>query len=175
MNGTEHSDSIHETLVAYGAPLVSWKPVRHMSLEQALVHGLGLSHGHPALFRVLPLVLLRNAEALDWERLRALARDASVAAELGLMVELTAKAVGRPELMHGVSALRLPPDGALRFFHEPRSEFGRELVRQRTPPVAKRWGFWLDMSEDSVRALVQKHGAWRRGTQYCLSQQLRDS
>jgi hypothetical protein len=77
MNGTEHSDSVHETLVAYGAPLVSWKPMRRMPLEQALVQGLGLSHAHPALFRVLPLVLLRNVHALDWARLHALARDAS--------------------------------------------------------------------------------------------------
>jgi hypothetical protein len=159
MNGTEHSDSVHETLVAYGAPLVSWKPVRHMPLEQALVQGLALSHEHPALFRVLPLVLLRNVHALDWERLHALAHGASVEAELGLLVELTAEAMGRPELMRGVAMLRPPPEGTLRFFHEPRSEFGRELARQRTPPVAKRWGFWLDMSEDSVRALVHKHSA----------------
>jgi hypothetical protein len=157
MNAIEHSESVHQTLVAYGAPLVSWEPVRHMSLEQALVQALGLSHEHPALFRVLPLVLLRNANTLDWSRLRALAGEASVEAELGLLVELTAQAVGKPELVQGVSALRPPSVGVLRFFHEPRSEFGRELARQRTPPVAKRWGFWLDLSEDSVRALVRKH------------------
>jgi hypothetical protein len=157
MNGTEHSESIHQTLVAYGAPLVSWEPVRHMPLEQALVQGLGLSHAHPALFRVLPLVLLQHTNTLDWDRLRALAREASVEAELGLLVELTAQAVGRPKLMHAVSALQPPADGPVRFFHEPHSEFGRELARQRTPPVAKRWGFWLDLSEDSVRALVRKH------------------
>jgi hypothetical protein len=32
-----------------------------------------------------------------------------------------------------------------------------ELAEHRTPPVARRWGFLMNMGEDSFRALYERH------------------
>jgi len=46
-----------------------------------------------------------------------------------------------------------------RYFPEPRSSFEKALAEERTPPVARAWGFLMNVSEDSFRSTLSKHGA----------------
>jgi len=50
-----NAEAVGQSLVAYGAPLAGWDGVVHMSLEAALVAGLGLARENATVLRVLPV------------------------------------------------------------------------------------------------------------------------
>ena len=49
------------------------------------------------------------------------------------------------------------PPRETRHLFRPRNDFDRELAEHRTPPVARKWGFLMNMGEDSFRALYERH------------------
>ena len=48
---------------------------------------------------------------------------------------------------------------ALLFFPAAKSSFERALARQRSPARALAWGFWMNLSEESFRATLERHSA----------------
>ncbi len=147
------------SLAAYGAPLAGPDPVPAMSREEALVVGLLEARTDPTLLRVLPVMVLRNEGQFDWDDVRSRARRAKLKAELGMLLDLTAAVSGHAGLHEHTRGLadhrrRVPRD-----VPEPASVFERRLADKRTPPVARRWGFRMNMSEASVREFVKKHAA----------------
>ncbi len=45
----------------------------------------------------------------------------------------------------------------MRFLPEARNEFERLLAEERSPAAAVRWGFHMNLSEQSFRDLLEKH------------------
>ncbi len=148
-----------ESLAAWGAPLVGVRGVKHFPLAETLLRGLVDARRDGTVLRVLPVVLARHADALDWPALREDARRRKLKAELGLLVELTAEATARPALREHAAALQDRRRHAMRYFPEPKNHYEAELARQRSPDVARRWGFWMNMSLESFRGTLEKHGA----------------
>jgi hypothetical protein len=153
------SRKLRESLVAWGAPLAGEKSVAHLTLNEALLDGLKASHHDGTLLRVLPVVLAKNLEKIDWSSLKEESRRRKLKAELGMIVELTADLVGRDDIKERVADLRDRRQRVRKFLPEIRSEFERRLAEQRTPPSAKRWGFLMNLTEDSFRSTLQKHRA----------------
>jgi hypothetical protein len=149
---------VAESLVAYGAPLAAYAPVASAPLEEALLEGLRLSHQDATLLRVLPVVVSRHSRTLDYSRLRARAREAGLEAELGMLLELTARLTGVDALRSEAEALTRP-EGEPRYYFGETGRFARKLADERTPPFARRWGFLLNMSEESFRGVLAKHHA----------------
>lgn len=89
---------VKESLAAYGAPLLAYRPRRRLPLEEALVQGLRAAKRDATLLKVLPVVLVKNAQALDWAALKENAKRAKLRAELGMLVELTADLADKPGL-----------------------------------------------------------------------------
>jgi DNA-binding Lrp family transcriptional regulator len=147
---------VRESLAAYGAPLLGITPVPRMSPEDAIVAGLLMSRQDPALLRTLPLVVAGNAQRLDWARLHEEARRRKQKAELGMLLDLTARLTGRPELSERARSLRDRRRG-LRSFFPLRGRYHKRVTEMNTPAVARRWGFLLNMPEDSFRTLFEKH------------------
>lgn len=147
------------SLVAYGAPLAGVEPRAGMRREEALVAGLAAAVSDPTLLRVLPVVVLRNERQLDWHELRARARRAKLGTELGMLLDLTAEVSGHDNLRQEARGLRDRRRRVPRYLPEPRSGFERRLADRRTPPAARRWGFRLNLSEESLRDFVRKHRA----------------
>ncbi len=147
------------SLAAYGAPLAGVEPRARMGREEALVAGLAAAANDPTLLRVLPVVVLRNEGRLDWHELRARARRAKVRAELGMFLDLTAEVTGHENLREEAHGLQDRRRRVPRYLPGPRSDFERRLADRRTPPAARRWGFRMNLSEESLRAFVRKHCA----------------
>jgi hypothetical protein len=122
-----------------------------------VVEGLVGAHLDATLLRVLPLVLVLNRSRLDWGQLKELARRQRVKAELGMLLELTAKLGQLPELLRHANDLKDRRRKAMTFFQEPKSRFERELTKRHTPSVAKKWGFWLNMGEDAFLQTLSLH------------------
>lgn len=158
---TAEETGVKETLAAYGAPLLSYKPHRHMPLEKAMVKALRLAKHEASLLKVLPVVLARNAQSLNWVALKENARRAKLKAELGMLVELTADLAGRPHLKEKVRDLADRRRKVESFFYQPRSKYERELARTATPAAARKWGFLMNLGEDTLRSTMVKHLAQR--------------
>jgi hypothetical protein len=151
--------SVYESLKAYGAPLADWEGCRTLTLEDALAQGLRLAHQDSTLLRTLPVVLARHALRLNSAQLTARARELGCEAELGMLLELTAKLTGNQRLGALARTLEHARAAEPRFFFEPRGPFERKYTPLRTPEVARRWGFFLDMPPDVFGTLLAKHCA----------------
>jgi hypothetical protein len=128
------------------------------ALEQVVAEALALSHRDAAVARVLPLVLWRHRDRLDHEEL---ARQASLRNEgqaLGFFLELTGSLGGDPRLKVLAQPLRDCRRTRARPFFTPapgRRELA--LARARTPALARRWGYLMNMSLESFASTFEKH------------------
>lgn len=152
-------EPLRESLAAYGAPFASARREAHMPLEDAVLSALEAARTDGTVLRVLPIVLSKNLEQLQWGALKEGASRRKLKAELGFLIELTAELLGRPALRRQAAALRDRRRRVPRYFPEARSEFERRLARARSPAVARRWGFYMNSSMESFRSSLERHFA----------------
>ena len=148
---------LRPSLAAYGAPLMSDAPRAALSLSDAVLRGLRAARTDATLLRVLPVVVAKNASRFDWSELREQARRMNLKAELGMLLELTGHAAGLPEVEAQAAALRDGRRRRTRFFSAAANRYDEKLAEMRTPPSAARWGFRMNMTEESVRDMLRKH------------------
>lgn len=151
--------STRASLAAWGAPLVAAEGRRAKSLEAALLAGLELSRRDGTVLRVMPTVLARNAARVDWQELEEGARRRKLKSELGWLLEQTAELANEPALARRGEKLRDRRRRSVRCFPEVKSRFERELAHQRSPPIARRWGFAMNVSVESLRSTFERHRA----------------
>ena len=151
----DHRETV-ETLVALGAPLAGWDANERLPAETAIANALRFASSDASLLRTLPVVLARNWKSLDWLQLEASARADGTLDRLGLVTEL-AGALGKlPSLTARAAGWWAPPQEPTYFFSV-KNVFDKELADLRTPPVARRWGFLMNLGEDSFRTLFERH------------------
>ncbi len=150
---------LRPSLAAYGAPLMSDAPRPALPLADAVLRGLRAARTDATLLRVLPVVVAKNALRFDWPDLRERARRMNLKAELGMLLELTGHAGGLPEVEAQAAALRDGRRRRTRFFSTVANRYDEKLAEMRTPPSAARWGFRMNMTEESVRDMLRKHAS----------------
>ncbi len=150
-------EAVRRSLVVWGAPLNDAPARDALPLEEAVVGALELARRDATVLRVLPVVLARNENDFDWRKLKELARRHKVAAELGMVCELTSDLTGRTSLKKHVDGLRDRRRKVRRSYPESRSRYEIDLARDRTPRAARKWGFLMNISEDSFRSTLDKH------------------
>jgi DNA-binding phage protein len=125
--------------------------------EYVLAEALELSRADAAVARALPLALWRSRSALNMAELRRLATERGQALTLGFFLELTAELSGDGSLRRAARPLRPPrkPRRARQFFRV-RSRLERRLAEEKTPAVARRWNFRMNMSLDSFASMFRK-------------------
>ncbi len=145
------------SLAAYGAPLLGEEPKRALSLSETLLRGLKTARGDATVLRVLPVVVAKHANELDWTELREGARRMNLRAELGMLLDLTAKVADLPQLRAHTEELSDARRKRPRYFPLVEGAFERQLAARRSPEAATRWHFLMNMTEDSFRDMVRKH------------------
>jgi hypothetical protein len=143
-------------LRALGAPLLeSPEPVEDR--EQALVEGVSLARHDPTVARVLPLAVWSQRETLDPEHLRDVARHEKVRHEMGFFLELTSELADDRAMQRLASTFRdHRVSGPIPFFLLPTTRAAEATAARRTPAVARRWGYVMDLDMDSIRSQFQK-------------------
>jgi hypothetical protein len=158
-----HADSDEQRLrgglAALGAPLGGPVPRnRHLPPEEVLADGLVLAHRSPTVARVLPVAFWRQRGKLDYERLEREATLRNERQALGFYLELTGQLGGDRRLVRRASGLRDGRRTALRpFFSGGRGSFALAAARQKSPAVARRWGFLMNMELESFARTFRKH------------------
>jgi hypothetical protein len=155
------SERVRGWLAAAGAPLLVLHPPkgRMPPLEEVLAEGLALSHEDATVARVLPLVLWRHRDRLDHDRLVRAATGRNERQALGFFLELTGFLAEDPRLTSLAKPLRDRRRTRLRpFFARARGRMALALARKRTPALARKWGYLMNMDLDSFASAFGKHG-----------------
>lgn len=155
------ADEIRQRLQRLGAPLLAGEsPVVERDLHDTIVAGVRLARKDPTVARVMPLVLWQQRRNIDPDRLEEVARHARQKHALGFLVALTARLKRSRELEALARRLR---DHRVRsrqdFFELPRTRAGQRLAEERSPSVAKDWGFLINMEMSSFAAMFEKFDA----------------
>jgi hypothetical protein len=150
-------------LAHYGAPLVGQNLVAGRvppELAKVVVDGLVLSRRDASVARALPVLLWRRRADLDMAKLRRLVASKRRERALGFFLDLTARLSGDRRLRNAAAALRpTRPPTETRFFTRRESPLARMVAKARTPPVARAWGYRMNMPMDSFRSLFEKFNA----------------
>jgi len=103
--GTHHDEQVRGWLATLGAPLGSAKTKRRLpSVEQVVAEALSLSHRDATVARVLPLVLWRERDQLDFDRLLQEATRRDERQALGYFLELAGRLSGESRLVERARA-----------------------------------------------------------------------
>ena len=145
-------------VAALGAPVVVARKVKRAPpVEETLVAGVVLAHRDPAVARSLPVAFFRQADHLDVDRLLTLARERSEKAAVGMFLDLTAALSGDRRFAAWAREFRDRRVHASRpFFHTRAATLQAAAQPDRSPALARRWGFRLDLSLDDFRSLFDK-------------------
>lgn len=155
------AEKVRTWLSVAGAPLLVSRPGgdRMPPLEEVVAEGLVLAHQDATVARVLPLVLWRHRGRLDHEELT---RQASVRNErqaLGFFLELTGRLGGDHRLSALARGLRDRRRKRARpFFGRSAGPRAVALARLRSPAVARRWGYLMNMDLESFASAFRRHG-----------------
>ncbi len=158
-----HGDSeelrLQGRLAALGAPLGGPAPMnRLLPAEEVLADGLVLAHDNATVARVLPVAFWRQRDKLDYGRLRRAATLRDQRHALGFYLELTSRLGGDRRLVRRAIGLRDRRRTALRpFFTGRRGPLARAAAQERSPALARRWGFVMNMELESFASAFRKH------------------
>jgi hypothetical protein len=151
-------ESTREQAAALGAPvMVRHTPKPAADVEKSLVEAAALAHKDPGLARALPVAFYQQREQLDPKLLLLAARERSEKGAVGLFLDLTSELSGDRRFSDWARALRDRRVHCLRpFFHTRSAAIQANTQPDRSPRLAHRWGFRLDMDLDDFRSLFEK-------------------
>ncbi len=151
-------ESTRNRLAELGAPVLSQGTHKlRGGVEQALVAGVALAHRDPAVARSLPVAFYRQADRLDPDQLTALALEHSEKAAVGFFLDLTAELSGDRRFSKWARRFRDRRVHARRpFFHTRAASLSVASQPDRSPSVAHRWGFHLDLPVEDFASLFGK-------------------
>jgi hypothetical protein len=153
-------EDVKVNLVRYGAPL-AWDGQTNLdlSIEQTLTFALPLARQEAAVARSLPVVFARHQSELDYSQLEFLASQLNAKQTLGFFLDLTAHLSKNHKMKKIARALRDKRNRIDRpFFHSEKtaSETMKKIMDLRTPNLAKRWHYQMNMSLQSFETLFNK-------------------
>ena len=145
----------------YGAPLYGSSAVTTSDIpapEDVLAMGLSLAREDASVARALPVAFWRTHDRMDTAKLRRLARRHGQTNTLGFFLDLTGALANEQKFSR--EARRLRPAGRARkptqFFKGHLNPYERKLAEIRTPDVARKWNFRMNMSLDSWQSMFNK-------------------
>jgi transcriptional regulator with XRE-family HTH domain len=155
-----HEDRIYAWLSFYGAPLYGSSRVSSKTLpgfEVVAAEGIKASRSDATIARTVPILLWKNRIRIDWKLLRKEADRWGQSSALGFFLDLTAQLSGdmvfkreANKVFHSRSSKR-----STQFF-QPTTAIERQLAELKTPKVARRWGFRMNMGLDSFASTFEK-------------------
>jgi hypothetical protein len=160
-NAPADPELVQAWLAHLGAPLYGSTAVEVSDVpppERVFAEALPLARREAALARALPLALYRTRKRLDFGLLRRLARERGQGRTLGFFLDLTAELSGDRSLAREARPLARKERRRKRAsqFFKLRSATERRLAELKTPAVARRWGFRMNMSADSFASMFRK-------------------
>lgn len=157
----DHDDRVRTWLAQAGAPLFAQPSAQPgPAVEVVLAEALAVSHRDATVARVLPLALWRQRGRLDHGRLVEEATRRDERQTLGFFLELTGRLAGDSGLVAAARDLRDRRRKRPRlFFGKPHGPMALAAARRKTPRLARKWGYLMNMGLDAFASAFEKHSA----------------
>ena len=154
-------EQVQAWLAHLGAPLYGSTAISAADVpgvEHVLAEALALARRDAAVARALPVAFHRVRGRVAYDVLRRMARERGQARVLGFFLDLTAELSGDAALARQARPLAREARGRRRAsqFFKLHSTIERRLAELKTPAVARRWGFRMNMSADSFASTFRK-------------------
>jgi transcriptional regulator with XRE-family HTH domain len=152
-------EQVRVWLARYGAPLYGSSVANGETVprpEYVLAEALKLSHTDASVARTLTLVFWKTRASLDFAELTRLAVERGQGNTLGFFLDLTSELSGDRALKRASNVLRVRPSVRATQFFKVHSRHERRLADLKTPDVARRWNFRMNMSLDSFQSMFAK-------------------
>src|ERR1035441_2815425 len=151
------SDDLKGWLAHYGAPLYGPRNLTAVPPpETALSAALPLARTSASVARALPLALWKTRKRLDLDRLLKEAERRGQARTLGFFLDLTSRLSGDLAFQRAAKKLQVRPRPRPTQFFHPTTPRERKLAELRTPGVARKWGFRMNMEMESFESMFDK-------------------
>ena len=156
-------DDVRSWLKGVGVPLrVAAAQSPAPSLSDVLVQGVRLARRDPTVARALPLGFWKNRDELDVADLLERVSQPEDKHALGFFLEITGQLGDDRRLVGLAEVFRDKRLKATRnFFLLPPTRARRELADARSPDVARRWGFRMNMDDEAFKSLFDKFAKQR--------------
>ena len=161
---TPDDATLRGQLRALGAPLPDPEaPLPDADLESVLVRAVELSRRDPTVARVLPFVLWRLRDALDWDRLEHVARSHRQNQAVGFLLTLAGRLGHDRRVERRGARFRDRRVKSLRpFFELPLTRAAERTAERRTPELSRRWGFVMNMQLADFESAFDKFAPGER-------------
>jgi transcriptional regulator with XRE-family HTH domain len=152
------SEQLKGWLAHYGAPLYgpATDPAAVPPPEVVLACALALSRESASVARALPLAFWKTRAELDLGRLLKEGERRGQARVLGFFLDLTSRLSSAPTFEAAARKLRVRALSRPAQFFQPTTPRERKLAELRTPDVARKWGFRMNMGMDSFESMFAK-------------------
>ena len=132
-----------------------------LTIEETIVKSLELARWYPPIARVLPVVIHRNRKKIDLNLLVMLANKNSQKKALGFFLELTAILSGDHNLKSIAKKCR---DRRYKrheyfFYRQGKNKYFQRLTQKKTPTVAKKWHFLMNIELETFKSVYRKFAA----------------
>jgi len=154
----ERADALRRQLRTMGAPLAVEPAADTKDLnEMTLVDGVKLARRDPVVARALPVCVWEQRDRLDPDRLVAVAREKGEKQAVGFFLALTGELSGDRRFARWAKPLRDRRVTSVHDFFEFPSAYGsQDLANEKTPPVAEKWGFRMNLDLETFSSLFRK-------------------
>ena len=158
LSEADFSLQVMADLASLGAPVrAETAPASHVVPEETVAQGLRLTHRDPTLARVYPVLLARNRDRLNLERLKHRACALKEKQTLGFFLDLTGELARDKRFRAFAQTLRDRRVRRVRdFFEGPHGKYSQDLANRRTPQLARDWHFRMDMDMENFRNMYTK-------------------
>jgi len=154
----ESTEATRRKLAFLGAPLVvEREPLGpDESAEDVLLEACRVAHLEASVTRVLPFVFARLASRLNLDVLRQRAKAVDLKHTVGFMLDLAGQLGGNRELSKESVRFLDRRLSRNRAFFAGETRRSRVLAEKRSPDVARRWGWRMNMGLDSFASVFEK-------------------
>lgn len=147
---TDTEPRVRSWLSALGAPLPDDPADPVPDVATVLAHGAKLARSDASVARSLPVVVWKNRQNLDVERMRAAASLLGEKHTVGFFLDLTGTLGRDSSLKERAKRFRdRRRKTAQNFFLGKHSTRSRQLADSRSPRVAREWHFRMNMTMDT--------------------------
>jgi len=153
------SDILKGWLAHYGAALFgpeNLDPAEVPPPETVFADAMKLSHESATVARALPLAFWKTRNHLDLDRLLKEGERRGQARTLGFFLDLTSRLSSDLTFERAAKKLRVRTLSRPVQFFQPTTLRERKLAELRTPDVARKWGFLMNMEMDSFESMFAK-------------------
>lgn len=145
-------------LASLGLPVSTGKSSKscNQNLETLLAQACVLAHHDPSVTRALPVLLAKYKDALDMTALESACRKMGEKHTMGFFLDLTGELSDDERLSKLANLFQDHRRKKPRQFFAHPTTFSRRVAARKTPELAKKWGWLMNMSLESFSSTFDK-------------------